>query len=155
MIACILPISRSEPRRSKSRFLPARTLRNQRRNNEASRLHWIFWSCSSLNQMRSSGICCAPISISEFICCWSLRNSQAKSPHSVPRPKKRGRKHGDQLKWDQESVAMAFSTGLRSHQRRTIGAISASIGIPASTIHRLYRMDKIIHHVTNGDYAQH
>jgi hypothetical protein len=64
-------------------------------------------------------------------------------------PLKKGRKIGDYLKWDCDEVAKEIAK-LRSHQRRTIRSISANLGIPTSTIHYMYRNDRIIRHVTNA-----
>jgi hypothetical protein len=64
-------------------------------------------------------------------------------------PQQRGRKEGEGLKWNHKEVAEQIA-GLRSHQRCTLRAIAANIGIPLSTLHGFYRHDKIIRHVTNS-----
>jgi hypothetical protein len=64
-------------------------------------------------------------------------------------PKKKGRRIGEHLQYNRDEVSEAISR-LPYYKRRTLDLISGSLGISKTTIHRIYRNDKVIIKHTNN-----
>jgi hypothetical protein len=63
-------------------------------------------------------------------------------------PLKKGRVSGTNQKWSREEVAEAVAQ-LPFNKRNTMAAISSSLSIPKTSVHRMYRQDGIIVHNKN------
>jgi hypothetical protein len=63
-------------------------------------------------------------------------------------PKKKGRRHGEHLKWNRAWVEEAISL-LPTNKRQTLRAISAALGIPKSSIQMMHQNDNIIKKLNN------
>jgi hypothetical protein len=83
---------------------------------------------------------------------WVVAKRNKNKPHKMAftaSPQRKGPLVGCSLKWDRDAFIEEIAS-LRSHQQRTMRAISYSTGISKSTIHRFYRKEHIIGRVSSA-----